>query len=721
MKLKLQLSILFLLYFSLLFSQDNWMIYYASDGVSHIECGDGKIWVNSGSGLSSVDVADLSVERFHTLNSGIYYHTPPILTVDSLNQPWLNRYSGLFHFVNGELEVVDEVAGHSISDIKSAKYDHSGRLWVLGSFGPHHLAYLENDTFTVVPPPDSLDYFFESSDFTIDAQGHVWTIVRGDFFIPTFLHEFDGTSWVYHDLTSWQMAEAHQNEYISDQSGYTYCFLENPVDSNLLRWDGAQWTKMNVPLEASFRSFYVDSMNQLWVLQNNERLLKWDGQYWETIDLLDFGLPIGNPEDIELDEFGKLWVVYRPHYSTRLGTFLNVLQDSVFEIIDLSNSFLHSNGVEEIELTATQVKWLNVDYGLQSFDGSNWMFHGATDFPFQYGKMSTIAENYVWGRISSAPNAAVLLFDGADFEKINIVNENGSPYEDVWDLDTDDEGRALIAVNKSAIIRLNEDGAEYLDSIIFTHPVFGWQGFDLVREVAADSEGVIWAKGDYLHRYIENWEMVPYWDDQYFSAHSLFVEEGGNVYLQHGFPQDTLHRFNGFGWSMVALPEACSYCNIDFDSEGNLWAARQGLWKYTSAGDWEGYDIYNSPLPSNTIWDFEIDAFDNIWMATPTGLVVFNEDGIEDIGIVPTFESSEQHASLELFPNPTTGNLTVSSQIHFGEYQLLVTDIRGHTVKEQREWADYSISVELGDLLPGIYFIQVASDSFLANSVVIFH
>jgi hypothetical protein len=69
-----------------------------------------------------------------------------------------------------------------------------------------------------------------------------------------------------------------------------------------------------------------------------------------------------------------------------------------------------------------------------------------------------------------------------------------------------------------------------------------------------------------------------------------------------------------------------------FDSEGNIWLAvwdplvtgieyGYGLTKFDGT-NWTTYNIYNSPLTSNTIFNIAVDKEDNLWLSTCAGGLV---------------------------------------------------------------------------------------------------
>ncbi|MGC4058634.1 MAG: T9SS type A sorting domain-containing protein [Chitinophagaceae bacterium] len=109
----------------------------------------------------------------------------------------------------------------------------------------------------------------------------------------------------------------------------------------------------------------------------------------------------------------------------------------------------------------------------------------------------------------------------------------------------------------------------------------------------------------------------------------------------------------------------------------------------------------------NTIWSTGFNTYGQLGDGTNTETAAF-----KSISCWPTAvtESAVQHESVNVFPNPTSGKVTVMSAGVAVINALLVTDMLGRTIRS----ANYAVPVphinfDLGEA-NGLYFVQVTTD-----------
>ena len=67
-------------------------------------------------------------------------------------------------------------------------------------------------------------------------------------------------------------------------------------------------------------------------------------------------------------------------------------------------------------------------------------------------------------------------------------------------------------------------------------------------------------------------------------------------------------------------------------------------------------------------------------------------------------------ASVQAFPNPTTGELNVQFQMEPGNgYRVILLDGMGRAVNEWFTGDQVTLNVDISDVAPGLYFIQVTN------------
>lgn len=67
-------------------------------------------------------------------------------------------------------------------------------------------------------------------------------------------------------------------------------------------------------------------------------------------------------------------------------------------------------------------------------------------------------------------------------------------------------------------------------------------------------------------------------------------------------------------------------------------------------------------------------------------------------------------STVNAFPNPTTGDLNIQFQMERGiGYRVILLDGMGRVVNEWFTGEQVSLQVDISDVAPGLYFIQVTN------------
>ncbi|MCB0518106.1 MAG: T9SS type A sorting domain-containing protein [Lewinellaceae bacterium] len=81
-----------------------------------------------------------------------------------------------------------------------------------------------------------------------------------------------------------------------------------------------------------------------------------------------------------------------------------------------------------------------------------------------------------------------------------------------------------------------------------------------------------------------------------------------------------------------------------------------------------------------------------------------------------TLETAVLHTSPTIFPNPNKGNFTIElpNELSNGEgFKVSITDLSGKTVLTQNfEAGAFRENIDIGDVSPGIYMVQILSNGF---------
>jgi len=272
----------------------------------------------------------------------------------------------------------------------------------------------------------------------------------------------------------------------------------------------------------------------------------------------------------------------------------------------LSNSILPSpsNYISSIALDDKQNVWIGTNGGLLKYDRSRWIVYDTTNSGLlitYYGNIDIRALEFskqenLWIGFRGGP--WLTKYDGQRWLNYDSTN---SPFS-----------RTLVSclrIDRNNNLWIGARGLVKLDGANWT--VYTTQNTPLtsnaIYDIEFDKTGNLWCGLGFVVNY----------DDE--SNPTVF--EGG------------LARFDGHNWLIYnASDSELPYNNVGriaFDSEGVMWLATWhpgiagieyggGLTKFDGTR-WTTYNIYNSPLTSNTIFDITVDKDDNLWLCTCAG------------------------------------------------------------------------------------------------------
>ena len=91
-------------------------------------------------------------------------------------------------------------------------------------------------------------------------------------------------------------------------------------------------------------------------------------------------------------------------------------------------------------------------------------------------------------------------------------------------------------------------------------------------------------------------------------------------------------------------------------------------------------------------------------------------------GSCPDLGIEDPEIRSTVYPNPTTGEVFINFSKSFDEVDVYIMDISGRTILTQKHSAVNQIEMQLSELTPGTYFIQVFhNDSIITNEKIIKH
>jgi ligand-binding sensor domain-containing protein len=145
--------------------------------------------------------------------------------------------------------------------------------------------------------------------------------------------------------------------------------------------------------------------------------------------------------------------------------------------------------------------------------------------------------------------------------------------------------------------------------------------------------------------------------------------------------------------------------DLAMDSEGRIWT---GIYVgYLGVGgvamwdgnEWINYDESDGLIGQN-IRGIEIDSFDNVWVATGTGVSKIGNQTSEIYDI--------EESAISIYPNPSSGELTIALGSLFQSTTINVFDSQGRLIQNKRFLTSSVVDLDIkGE--PGTYLIQFIS------------
>ncbi len=399
-------------------------------------------------------------------------------------------------------------------------------------------------------------------------------------------------------------------------------------------------------------------------------------------------------------------------FFTTLLFFTNITAQNFTNYTDSSG--LIDNNVQCLDSDTADNVWFGTQFGISHFDGISWTSYDKSAHPGlvdnNINAIMIASDERIW----VGTDFGVSVFDGTSFTSYTTADGLGN--NRVNDISEDANG----------IIWFGEfSGATKYDGSLFTaYSSSAGLPFGGVNHVSFDSDNNVWfstALGG----------LVKY-DGTNFS--SISTPQGllhNVVRASVADAQDNIWTGTAGGVSVVdtsgqiieqhtrmyimPAPDTLNPVeDIDMDSQGRIWVGVYVDYLVTVGGlamydgnQWVDYDESDG-LVGPVIRQIHIDTDDNIWVATSSG--------VSKISNVPNAlnEIIEPKKTFKIFPNPASDYLTIEFENKSFSKDHLIS-VYSASMKQilrfNSDAAENRISVPLGDLSPGLYFIQIDNES----------
>ena len=384
---------------------------------------------------------------------------------------------------------------------------------------------------------------------------------------------------------------------------------------------------------------------------------------------------------------------------------------------------LLDNFVECIDIDVNDNVWFGTSLGVQGFNQSvfSWETYNLT------GPLSgMVSENIKEIKLTKNPQIVgqEQLWIGTDFGAqvpasnpswVTYDNTNGLVGNQVKSIDEDETGGIWIGTSQ---------GVSYFNGnswVSYSSPDLHWSG---VNATAFDSNGDKW--------FASPLGGITHFDGTIFTVYdtsngllsqnvtALLIDNQDNKWIGTGSGMSVLNASNTSFTQhtrMYIMPPPDTLnpvVDIAMDSYGRIWAAiyvgylAEGGIAYWDGNQWEDFHVSDGLVGPN-VRGLAIDSEDNVWVATSTG--------VSKISSIPSSLNSVSIANFQVFPNPSSGIITVSSDENLKNIE--VYNVLGSLIHSEKTYSLNEIELNLSHLISGIYDLVLRSEDQILNQKVI--
>lgn len=368
------------------------------------------------------------------------------------------------------------------------------------------------------------------------------------------------------------------------------CFHDQSTDY-LIRFDGNEWTYFSPNLDicenwgTNPNNIEIDNNNEVWIGTNSDGLYNFNGISWNYFDTTNSYIPTNRIDDIAIDSNNKIWMISRECRGVMM------FNGNTWVVFDSSNSNCPNDIFNNLEIDNRGKIWVSTLNKVITYDGNTW-----EDFDGEIPNDSRI-----WYRALKIDN---------NNEPWFLEDHLHHYSESAWK--THQIEPFLQYYNPSAFF-IDKFNNKWLNSNRYS--LYGYEDYNKGGLTKFDSSG---------------WSIYNLTESKLRENRvgSIFRDSKDNIWL--GSDIITEINYNTWSYHSPKFDNAPigSSTSINEDSNGNMWFGTQydGLVKYDGI-KWEVFNTKNSAIPSNTIYDFDIDKEGNIWLTTHAEIGLVKYDG----------------------------------------------------------------------------------------------
>jgi len=421
------------------------------------------------------------------------------------------------------------------------------------------------------------------------------------------------------------------------------------------------------------------------------------GQTWIVFNTTNSPLPSDGIHEIKQDKKGNYWI------ATARGLVKYDINGN-WTVYTHTNSNINWDGVQSIAIDTNDVVWIGYGIsGIAKFNGTNFTNYNISNIlgiPGWHGTGDVMGldfdkNNNLW----IATYNGLLKFDGTNFTRwhsgnglIGGTDLNGSPSNRVWSVLCDKTTNNIwVGTFHEGLLKF--DGTNFTQYYMFNPSTFM---LNQVNQIYFDLQNDIWVTG---------YGVVEF-DRTTMNKKSVYTSN------------------NGLGDPLV--------WGISIDQGNKLWIGSDylyGLFMKDASG-WHIIDSSNSGLPdhcngcsmpTNHVENIYVDKHNNKWFSTWTGVVIYNEAGVN----LTSINKLSSECILNVYPNPTSDIITINAKnFTNGNYNISVTNLLGQVIKQKEikiNGAGIETTFDLDGLNAGSYFLIIEGDGYRKTTKIIKH
>lgn len=711
-----------------------WVNYTNSETVYRILNHKDNLWIATNGGLARLNKSSEEIFVFTRSNASLPDNHINSLCLDSSGNLWVGtRYSGIGKFTGNNCTVYNSKnSGLPMNQANAALASDGERNLYIGSL--IYFSCYDGNNWKSKTTGNILSAFILINTIFIDNEKSIWL----------------GATWGLGKYEKDSVIEGYakiKDNILSIAQDKTNSLWLATHGSGLIKFDGVNKTVFNtsnsaIPSDVIY-NLKFDSRGNLW-MGTSAGLAMFDGSGFITYNVSNSGISENIAFAVEVDENGIVWVGTQ-------NKGLCKFDGKTWKRFKLSNSVLPSNSISDIKTDKKNNTWITTN-GLLKYNRKKWTLFDSTnspinsigDSPRYIFSAEVDKKDNIWIGLPGTP--WLYKFDGIQWQAFDSTN---SPVKKIYSsfIKSDKVNNLWISAGYLNGL-LKYDGNNWTTYSTKNTPLTS----DCLLPLAFDKNDNLWvgmrfyfffgstgetitAEGGLAKFDGSDWQIYNAENSQLpiNNVGAIAVDSNNVVWLSTWDKQAMgidlgggLTRFDGKTWKTYNIYNSPltsnTIFNITVDKDNNLWLATQsgGLVKFDGVSKWQVYNQENSGIAFNAMNVVTIDDFGNKWIGhNESGISVFNEKGIDltsintqNNNIIPQTLTLEQN-----YPNPFNASTIINYSLPVkAKVVVKIFDMLGKEIailKNDEEAAgSHSVNFNAVNLSSGIYFIKLYSNGF---------